>query len=123
MYAKGHDGVDIEELEGRDEGARERVEHLRAEITRLSEELTVAEEQLSRLTIARETVLEVLAGPELSGDLVFSSVERGSSEADLVSFLRTECVPSGDQLVLLLDDRDAVTLGCADRRVVGEVRR
>jgi hypothetical protein len=56
-------------LEGRDEGARERVEHLRAEITRLSEELAVAEEQLSRLTIARETVLEVLAGPELPGTL------------------------------------------------------
>jgi hypothetical protein len=69
-------------LEGRERAARERVELLQAEISRLSGELTAAQERLSRLTITRETVLEVLAGPDLPEDRVASPAAQEHGHAD-----------------------------------------
>jgi hypothetical protein len=55
-------------LEAREEAARVRVEELRAEMAGLAERLAAAEELLSRLQITRQTVIEVLAGPDLPED-------------------------------------------------------
>jgi hypothetical protein len=50
----------IDELQRREAAAREEAEELRARIAQLTERLAGAEERLSRLVIARETVEEVL---------------------------------------------------------------
>ncbi len=52
----------LEELERRGAVVRERAEELRGRITELSGQLADAEQQLSRLEITRETMLEIL-GP------------------------------------------------------------
>jgi cell division septum initiation protein DivIVA len=56
----------IDELQRREAAAREEAEELRGQIAQLTERLAQADERLSRLVIARETVEEVLngAGPE-----------------------------------------------------------
>ena len=58
----------IDELQRREAAAREEAEELRGQIAQLAERLAGAEERLSRLVIARETVDEVLSetGPEAS---------------------------------------------------------
>jgi hypothetical protein len=53
----------MEALEARQAEVLGQVERLREQIAGLSEELSRAEERLSRLRIARETVEEVLAAP------------------------------------------------------------
>jgi hypothetical protein len=50
----------IEELQRREAAARQEVDELRGEITRLTERLAGAEERLSRLEITRETVAGIL---------------------------------------------------------------
>jgi hypothetical protein len=52
----------LEELERRQAVARERVEELRRGIAELSEQLAAGEQQLSRLAITRETMIEILSG-------------------------------------------------------------
>ncbi|MEV6140026.1 hypothetical protein AB0L63_29060 [Nocardia sp. NPDC051990] len=60
----------LEELERREASARERAEELRRRIGELSEELAAEEQQLSRLQVTRETMLEILSGaPDLAGDV------------------------------------------------------
>ena len=58
----------IDELQRREAAAREEAEELRGQIAQLTERLAGAEERVSRLVIARETVDEVLSetGPEAS---------------------------------------------------------
>jgi hypothetical protein len=58
----------IDELRRREAVAREEAEELRGQIAQLTERLAEAEDRLSRLVIARETVDEVLseAGPQAS---------------------------------------------------------
>ncbi len=58
----------IDELRRREAAAREEAEELRGQIAQLAERLAGAEDRLSRLVIARETVDEVLgeAGPQAS---------------------------------------------------------
>jgi uncharacterized coiled-coil protein SlyX len=53
----------IDALEARQAEVLDQVERLREQIAGLSEELSQAEERLSRLQITRETVEEVLAAP------------------------------------------------------------
>jgi len=55
-------------LEAREGAARVRVEELRAEMAALAERLVAEEELLGRLQITRQTVIEVLAGPDLPED-------------------------------------------------------
>jgi hypothetical protein len=64
----------IDELQRREAAARAEAEELRARIAQLTEALAGAEERLSRLVIARETVDEVLseAGPEALPEAVSS---------------------------------------------------
>ena len=50
----------IDELQRREAAARAEAEELRRRIAELAEQLAQAEERLSRLVIARETVQEVL---------------------------------------------------------------
>jgi chromosome segregation ATPase len=50
----------IEELQRREAAARQEVDELRGEITRLTERLARAEEKLPRLEITRETVAGIL---------------------------------------------------------------
>jgi hypothetical protein len=50
------------ELRRREAAARQEVDELRGETARLTERLARAEERLSRLGIARETVAEILGG-------------------------------------------------------------
>ncbi|MFI5987904.1 hypothetical protein ACIBEA_44540 [Streptomyces sp. NPDC051555] len=64
-------------LSGREVAARERVAELREEIGRLNQLLAVEEERLERLTIARETVLEVLEGPDRPEDLPAAALRAG----------------------------------------------
>jgi len=52
----------IDELQRREAAAREEAEELRGRIAQLTERLARADERLSRLVIARETVEEVLNG-------------------------------------------------------------
>ena len=52
----------IDELQRREAAAREEAEELRGQIAQLTERLAGAEERVSRLVIARETVAEVLNG-------------------------------------------------------------
>jgi cell division septum initiation protein DivIVA len=52
----------IDELQRREAAAREEAEELRGRIAQLTERLAQADERLSRLVIARETVEEVLNG-------------------------------------------------------------
>lgn len=59
-------------LAAREAACRARVERLRAEIGELSARLAAEEERLSRLQITRETVEEVLAGPDLPEDIEFA---------------------------------------------------
>lgn len=56
----------IDELQRREAAAREEAEELRGQIAQLTARLAGAEERLSRLVVARETVDEVLSetGPE-----------------------------------------------------------
>jgi hypothetical protein len=58
----------VDELRRREAAARAEAEELRGRIAQLAERLAGAEERLSRLVIARETVDEVLseAGPDAS---------------------------------------------------------
>jgi hypothetical protein len=58
----------LERLAEREAVVRGRVERLRAEIAALSAELADEEKVLSRLTVTRETVLDLLAGDEQAGD-------------------------------------------------------
>jgi len=58
----------LEALQARELAARARVEALRAEMDRLAEQLAAEQELLGRLEITRQTVIEVLAGPELPDD-------------------------------------------------------
>ena len=53
----------IEELRRREAAARAEADRLRSRIEELSEELARAEEQVSRLVIAREEVTRVLEEP------------------------------------------------------------
>jgi hypothetical protein len=57
----------VEELERREAAARAGAERLRCRIEELSEELARAEEQVSRLVIAREEVARVLGKPAAAG--------------------------------------------------------
>ena len=57
----------LEALQAREQAARTRVEALRAEMDRLAERLAAEQELLGRLEITRQTVVEVLAGDDLSG--------------------------------------------------------
>src|SRR5260370_37843392 len=59
----------IDELQRREAAAREEAEELRGQIAQLTGRLAQADERLSRLVIARETVEEVLkgAGSEAAG--------------------------------------------------------
>jgi hypothetical protein len=57
----------VEELERREAAARARAERLRCRIEELSEELARADEQVSRLVIAREEVARVLGEPAAAG--------------------------------------------------------
>ena len=52
----------IDELKRREAAAREEAEDLRGRIAQLTERLAQADERVSRLVIARETVEEVLNG-------------------------------------------------------------
>src|SRR5258708_12197752 len=52
----------IDELQRREAAAREEAEELRGQIAQLTGRLAQADERLSRLVIARETVEEVLKG-------------------------------------------------------------
>jgi hypothetical protein len=54
----------IDELQRREAAAREEAEELRGRIAQLAERLAQADERLSRLVIARETVEEVLSGAD-----------------------------------------------------------
>ena len=58
----------LEALQVREQAARARVEALRAEMDRLAEQLAAEQELLGRLEITRQTVIEVLAGPDLPDD-------------------------------------------------------
>lgn len=60
----------LEELERRETAARERAEGLHRPIDELSQQLAAVEEQLSRLAITRETMIEILGGPVESVDPV-----------------------------------------------------
>jgi hypothetical protein len=55
-------------LEAREAAARVRVEELRAEMAALAERLAAEEALLSRLQVTTQTVIEVLAGPDLPED-------------------------------------------------------
>ena len=57
----------LEALQARERAARARVEALRAEMDRLAEHLAAEQALLGRLEITRQTVVEVLAGDDLSG--------------------------------------------------------
>jgi chromosome segregation ATPase len=54
----------IDELKRREAAAREEAEELRGQIVQLTESLAAAEERVSRLVIARETVEEVLSSAD-----------------------------------------------------------
>jgi hypothetical protein len=69
-------------LEAREEATRVRVEELRAEMAALAERLAGEEELLSRLEITRQTVIEVLAGPDLPED---GGVAAGTGAASMVA--------------------------------------
>jgi len=58
----------LERLEAREQAARTAVERLRAEMDRLAEQLAAEEELLRRLEITKQTIIEVLSGPELGGE-------------------------------------------------------
>jgi len=58
----------LERLEQREAAARVRVEGLRAEMATLAERLTAEEAVLERLAITKQTVIEVLAGDDLSDE-------------------------------------------------------
>ncbi|MFE3281269.1 hypothetical protein [Nocardia sp. NPDC059239] len=73
----------LEELERREAAARERAEELRRRIGELSQQLAVVEEQLSRLAITRETMIEILAGPVESVEPVsVTTVPEGEERAE-----------------------------------------
>jgi chromosome segregation ATPase len=57
----------IEELRRREAAARAEADRLRSRIEELSEDLSRAEEQVSRLAIAREEVARVLEDPGRDG--------------------------------------------------------
>jgi predicted phage gp36 major capsid-like protein len=61
------DGSLIEELRRREDAARAEADRLRSRIEELSEDLARAEEQVSRLAIAREEVARVLEEPAPEG--------------------------------------------------------
>jgi hypothetical protein len=54
----------FEELEAREAAVRARAEELQRQIAELTRQLEVEEERLSRLRITRETVREILGGPQ-----------------------------------------------------------
>ncbi|APA96313.1 hypothetical protein [Nocardia seriolae] len=64
----------LEELERRETAARERAEELHRRIVELSHQLAVVEEQLSRLAITRETMIEILGGPVESVESTLATV-------------------------------------------------
>lgn len=68
-------------LQAREAACRARVEELRAEMDELGERLAAEEEKLSRLVITRETVQEVLAGPDLPEDIAFAAAARAAAGA------------------------------------------
>src|SRR6266516_1965748 len=59
----------LERLEQRETATRVRVEELRAEMASLAERLASEEELLERLAITKKTVIEVLAGDDLGGEV------------------------------------------------------
>jgi hypothetical protein len=72
----------LEALEAREQAARARVEALRAEMDRLAEQVAAEQALLERLEITRQTVVEVLAGEELSGgDAVVIDADAGVAAA------------------------------------------
>ena len=56
-------------LESREKAAHDRIDRLRAQIDELNEQLAAQELVLSRLIITRETVVEVLTGPDTPDDV------------------------------------------------------
>ncbi|MCX5315973.1 hypothetical protein [Streptomyces sp. NBC_00154] len=76
-------------LEAREAAARERADLLRAEMAVLAEKLAAEEAAADRLSSARETVLEVMAGPDLPEDAVFAvrPEGQGTEAADPVAEL------------------------------------
>ncbi|MFI5750802.1 hypothetical protein ACIBBE_33935 [Streptomyces sp. NPDC051644] len=59
-------------LEAREAAARERADLLRAEMAVLAEKLAAEEAAAGRFLSARETVLEVMAGPDRPDDVAFA---------------------------------------------------
>jgi hypothetical protein len=59
-------------LEAREAAARERADLLRAEMAVLAEKLAAEEAAAGRFLSARETVLEVMAGPDRLDDVAFA---------------------------------------------------
>ncbi len=58
----------LERLAAREQAARTGVERLRAEMDRLAVQLAAEEELLGRLAITKQTIIEVLSGPEPGGE-------------------------------------------------------
>ena len=58
----------LERLEAREQAARTRLEGLRAEMDRLADQAAAEQELLGRLEITRQTVIEVLADDDVSGE-------------------------------------------------------
>jgi len=58
----------LDRLEAREQAARTGVERLRAEMDRLAVQLAAEEELLGRLAITKQTIIEVLSGPEPGGE-------------------------------------------------------
>jgi hypothetical protein len=72
-------------LEAREEAARVRVEELRAAMAALAERLAAEEELLSRLQLTRQTVIEVLAGPDLPEDGAVAADTGAAAEGTALS--------------------------------------
>jgi hypothetical protein len=112
----------MEELEGREAAARERIEGLRRRIEELSQQLAAEEQVLSRLAITRETMLEILgagnggAGPAPGvgagaggGQAGGSGPEPGASPGSPIGVIRVPLRDEGMLVSVLPEDyRDIV---------------
>ncbi|MEC3920681.1 hypothetical protein [Nocardia sp. CDC160] len=87
-----------EELTRRETAAAEQVQRLREQIAELTDELAVAERLLSRLTITRETMAEILteADEPIDPDVSESTASTNTEQPQLVSGSRS---PIGLMLV------------------------
>jgi hypothetical protein len=83
----------VDELQRREAAAREEAEELRGRIAQLAECLAGAEERLSRLVIARETVDEVLSGSGPDASLVAMPEETVPSRLGHLSPVGVLAVP------------------------------